>query len=338
MSTNPLLTSVAVSAGLSLLTIGCEGRNDDTPPPPDVAVKQAPGQALETSGSHEECGFCQLAGPSAPPGTKYCPSLRSEEAELTPTPPQSLEETGLYCDMGQRLTAPGVIPFRPRFHLWSDGSVKTRWIYLPPGAKIDTADQDHWDFPVGTKAWKQFVFAGRPVETRLIVRYGEADSDYYFATYRWNEEGTAAQLVPDEGVREAAPISDEVGAPRHDIPSQADCLQCHAKLREKYLGFSALQLSHEMGGETIATLVAGGRLTQPPRNPEGYAIPGDAIDHAALGFLHANCGHCHNDTGVIRPTPLRLRLLVGETRVEDTGIYVTGTSPPSTAGDFNATC
>ncbi len=42
------------------------------------------------------------------------------------------------------------------------------WVYLPPGATIDTSNMDEWTFPVGTKFWKEFVVAGVLTETRLL--------------------------------------------------------------------------------------------------------------------------------------------------------------------------
>ena len=35
-----------------------------------------------------------------------------------------------------------------------------------------------------------------------------------------------------------------------------------------------------------------GLLSAPP--PRELALPGDEIERAALGYLHANCSHCHN--------------------------------------------
>jgi hypothetical protein len=51
-------------------------------------------------------------------------------------------------------------------------------------------------------------------------------------------------------------------------------------------------------------------------------LPGDAPTRAALGYLHANCAHCHNDDGTARKdTRLTLRLSVrdvipGQTTIE----------------------
>ncbi len=53
----------------------------------------------------------------------------------------------------------------------------------------------------------------------------------------------------------------------------------------------------------------------------GVRPPGDARAAAALGYLHANCGNCHNSTGV---ATLRTRLLAANTTVESTDTYTTG--------------
>src|SRR5262245_46399422 len=59
-------------------------------------------------------------------------------------------------------------PFALQYSLWSDGATKTRWVYLPPGTSIDARNDDNWEFPVGTRFWKEFAFNGRKVETRML--------------------------------------------------------------------------------------------------------------------------------------------------------------------------
>src|SRR5262249_14403706 len=48
----------------------------------------------------------------------------------------------------------------------------------------------------------------------------------------------------------------------------------------------------ERGAIDLDGLIAAGRLSHPP--PGGFEVPGNATERAALGYLHANCGHCHN--------------------------------------------
>ena len=56
--------------------------------------------------------------------------------DALPHLPASLAETGLYADGQVGRIAPGVRAFSPQYPLWSDGAVKRRWIWLPPGTMI----------------------------------------------------------------------------------------------------------------------------------------------------------------------------------------------------------
>ncbi|WP_433935324.1 PQQ-dependent sugar dehydrogenase [Sorangium cellulosum] len=228
-----------------------------------------------------------------------------------PSPPARLSETGLYADIATRSRAANTLEFRPAYELWSDGASKRRFVYLPRCSTIDTSDMDHWSLPVGTRFWKEFRAEGVAVETRLIHRFGPGIDDWLFAAYAWDPSRNDAFLV-EEGVEDAR-------GTRHDIPRTADCWECHGKLPERILGFSALQLSHDGPGETMASLSRAGWLTVP--RPRGFRPPGDAEAAAALGYLHANCGNCHNSTGV---ATLRTRLLAANTTVESTDTYTTG--------------
>ena len=82
--------------------------------------------------------------------------------------PPMLSATGLYVDGSTDELAPGVHPYEPRYVLWSDGADKQRYLFIPEGSQIDTADMDEWRFPVGTKVWKEFSRDGKRLETRLF--------------------------------------------------------------------------------------------------------------------------------------------------------------------------
>lgn len=206
--------------------------------------------------------------------------------------PARLSETGI--------DGPDVVPYEPRFALWSDGADKQRWIRLPPGVPVDTTDPDDWRFPVGTRLWKQFSRDGVPIETRLLEKLAPADDAWLMVAYVWNADGTDATIAP-EGVQDARGTT-------HDVPPAADCRACHDGRRSRVLGYSAIQLD--------ATLV----------------IPGNEVEQGALGYLHANCSHCHN---AARPpvrgsrcydprNDLDFRLLTSRLgRVEDTPTYAT---------------
>ncbi len=207
--------------------------------------------------------------------------------------PSLLSSTGLYADIGTGGLAPGVRFFSPQFALWSDGSTKSRWLYLPPGTQIETSDMDNWVFPAGTKFWKEFrsdrladgTRATQPirVETRLLWKFGNGRFDWSSVAYVWNEAQTEALATPDG--------SNNALGTLHDVPSRQACDSCHTNKRERQVGPGAVQLSHAGPGLTLDTLIAEGLLSVPPVAP--IVVPGDETDRAALGYLHANCGHCH---------------------------------------------
>ncbi len=142
--------------------------------------------------------------------------------------------------------------FAPQYPLWSDGQAKRRWLHVPEGRSIDTSNPDRWDFPVGTRAWKEFSRDGVKVETRFIER--RDDGSWRYATYLWSEDGTQATLAPADGV------------PERGIPSRDDCVACHEGATTPILGYSAVQLQAKLA--------------------------------PAVGYLHGNCGHCHNDNAL----------------------------------------
>ena len=231
---------------------------------------------------------------------------------LLEEPPSKLSETGLYADISTDQIASYALAYHPKFELWSDGAEKKRYAYLPKCSQIDATNMDEWSFPVGTRFWKEFTVDGKRIETRLIHRFGSGPGDFIFAAYQWNDEGTDADRVP-EGV------SDAMGT-AHDIPSADKCTRCHGVLPEKILGFGAIELNHEGAGQTLATLGAEGRLSKP--NAKMFSVPGDPKAQAALGYLHANCGNCHNRHQVM-PAQFSLRLRTTDAAPEDTDAYTT---------------
>lgn len=248
--------------------------------------------------------------------------IRGDARESQASPPALLSQTGLYSDPSARLVASGLVAFSPQYPLWTDGATKRRWIALPPGTSVDASYPDDWQFPTGTRIWKEFSFDRRPVETRYMQRL--SDGSWLYAAYAWREDGVDADLVRAQGRRRAHPLGD---GRFHAIPGIADCKACHEGLPSRVLGFSALQLSGdrdpmaphgEQTGEglaDLARLTATGFLTglpdvlarRPPR------MPGDPVTRAATGYLHGNCGHCHNESGLLANLSLSFWQSVAET-------------------------
>ncbi|HEX6362205.1 MAG TPA: hypothetical protein VFZ93_04570, partial [Albitalea sp.] len=171
-------------------------------------------------------GLAQAPAPATPP------------APMPGGLPRLLSETGLFVPGSTAETRPGVLAFAPQYALWSDGAAKRRWLWLPPGRAIDGSRPDAWQFPRGTRLWKEFSQGGR-VETRYIER--AADGSWRFGTYVWNAEGTDAVLAPAGGIA-ALPVRGAPGG-RYAVPSVDDCRACHDGAPVPVLGVSALQLS-----------------------------------------------------------------------------------------------
>ncbi len=187
--------------------------------------------------------------------------------------PRFLSETGLAVSGEQPST---IRPYTPRYELWSDGAQKRRWLFVPEGARIDTAAPEGWRFPRGTKLWKEFTRDGVRVETRLLWKYGDGRDDWSMAAYLWREDQTDAEVAP-AGVQNARGTA-------HDVPTAGQCWACHGGRTSRVLGVSETQLDP-------ALLMDSRLFTGEVRAPQ---LPGSALDAAALGYLHANCSHCHN--------------------------------------------
>ena len=241
--------------------------------------------------------------------------------EVTDTVPALLSQAGLYSDISQKTIHSSVRSFKPRFQLWSDGADKNRWVYLPEcNPIIDTTDMNDWSLPVGTRLFKEFSLNGVLLETRLIERFGPGPRDFRYATYAWNAQEQEATLAPPEGIKGVK------GTP-HDIPSEPACRQCHGNYAygggrpSRALGFGAMQLDHDDTDFSLSKAADEGLLsTRPPQ----IAMPGDDAAQAALGYLHVNCGVCHNDSVDGLPQAnMNLWWDIEHTSLEDTGAFRT---------------
>lgn len=232
-----------------------------------------------------------------------------------------LQDTGLYSDFPTLQVDPKHLAFSPQYPLWTDGAAKRRWISLPPDAPIDGSDPDAWNFPVGTRLWKEFSFGGQRVETRYLER--QADGQWLYAAYAWSPDGREARLASERGKRGAYPLRD---GRSHTIPGIGDCKACHQGGRTEVLGFSALQLSPDrdpdalhaeprpLPGVDLDDILKKGLLTGFPkalRETPPRITATTATERAALGYLHGNCGHCHNEQGSLKNIGLFLRHVVG---------------------------
>ncbi|MFK7987458.1 MAG: hypothetical protein AB8I08_15660 [Sandaracinaceae bacterium] len=259
--------------------------------------------------------------------------------------PECSGPPGLYIDGSCDILAPGVRAYETRFPLWADQADKERYIFLPPGSEILTIDPDNWIYPVGTTIWKTFLLDGVRLETRVLEK---TDNDtgpgaWDMRAYAWNEDQDEVRDVTADTATNMALRENVLGTP-HDIPSGSQCVECHRASQDVVNGFSAIQLNHELGGVMLSTLLDEGRLSEPPTLAEAD-VPGEGTIQDALGYMHANCGHCHRYTRYDEPPPgddctdaddrcgvcshsacntgLRVRVRVQDATPEETDAFVT---------------
>jgi hypothetical protein len=202
----------------------------------------------------------------------------------------------LFDDIADKTISSDARELAPKYPLWSDGAAKQRWLVLPEGGEIDTSDMDHWQVPVGTKLFKEFRQGGRRMETRMIERVSEAE--YRFVPYVW---------LADESDALAMPEGTTIEGTDYAVPSSELCVTCHGSEPGHMLGVSAVQLSDQMSELPLTH--------QPDRH---YSIP-----DPALGVLHANCGHCHNERGVAPMQTLRFSIADADLPIDQTAPYKT---------------
>ncbi|MDF2697194.1 MAG: hypothetical protein K0S65_5577, partial [Labilithrix sp.] len=235
--------------------------------------------------------------------------------------PKRLKETTLFDDVPSLTPAANLVPYDVSSPLWSDGSVKKRWIRLPQGQKVTLNPDGTLKFPVGTVFVKQFdlpenmAIAGRSrrLETRVLIVGTETTYGYSF---RWNTAGTDANLV-GEGVDETLTDSATGRAQTWHYPSFGQCWECHrngwenlanTKRNDNYriLGFTASQLGVMSAGEgnaqrdQRAVLAERGVFDAADVAKMAPAIPKPSdttksLEERAYAYLAANCSPCHHE-------------------------------------------
>jgi hypothetical protein len=216
--------------------------------------------------------------------------------------PTALSEAGLYEDVATGALAAGVREYTPRFELFSDGATKRRFVLLPEGEQIDTSDMDFWRFPTGTKLFKEFTRDDVRVETRMLHKLDSGD--WAMIAYLWRPDGSEAVAVP-EGTPDAQGTA-------HDVPALEDCGRCHDGVPDRVLGFTAVQLANDDSALTLGDHVDESLLSDPPADAT-LALPGTPVEAEVLGYLHANCGACHNENSLFDDGPtMKLWLKTGQ--------------------------
>jgi putative heme-binding domain-containing protein len=233
--------------------------------------------------------------------------------------PRTLGATGLFADVARRQPAAGVYPFAITSPKWDDGATASRLIALRETSSLTTKVSVQRDEKTNeTKAhyatqWPKGAVLARtltlgqlaltpaekekPIETQILHFDGEAWNAY---TYRWNDAGTDAALVPADGAEMPlrVPADPYAAGPRTRettwrFASRAECLRCHSTWHNGALAFTPAQLRGAGGRQTRTlidhALVDGNFFEQTRLGGETSVGP----DATARAVLHVNCAPCH---------------------------------------------
>lgn len=225
--------------------------------------------------------------------------------------------------------------------LFSDYSVKDRYLYLPEGKKAILKSDGHFDWPVGTILVKNFSYDnkqvenGRLLETRLLVK---DELGWKAVSYQWDAKMNSSRL---NKLGDIIPmmINHKNQELEFDyiIPNKNQCKSCHNandKIEPIGFRFQNIDKSISIDGTQISQinhLISKGiiEISDPTIIPEKMVSYNDttaSVQNRALAYLDINCGHCHRPNGPGNTSGLFLQY--NETRSNHLGIC----KPPVAAG------
>ncbi len=223
----------------------------------------------------------------------------------------------------------GVVPYQLINPLFTDYAQKLRFIYVPAGKTVPYNETEVLDFPIGSCIIKNFFYynderdttKGRKIiETRILIHRKEGWEAY---PYIWNAEQTDAFLKVAGGETQVEWINKEGEKFKtaYSIPNKNQCKSCHWN-HEKFtpIGPKVSNLNGDMQYadgkkrnqlDRWATLGILKGLKCPATSPRMSAWNDTSADlqSRALGYLDANCAHCHSAGGQASTSGLLLSII-----------------------------
>jgi putative heme-binding domain-containing protein len=318
---------------------------DATRPPVEIAdtelrvVSFAPGPDREMYVLDYQGGLHRIARNDAEPRGEF---------------PRRLTGTGLFADTARQVPAAGVVAYEVTAGRWHDGAVATRWIAVPGNGQVTPGP--NYGFPRDTVLAKTLSLPGQsserlsPIETQLLHLSSEGWRAY---SYRWNREGTDAELVEATGTTvEVAAVegakSEERAMRTWTYSARSDCLRCHNSWSGHVLGFNSPQLASAGPGGLPGLMTSGLVVSNAACQPAfPLASPGDAsssVELRARSWFHVHCAPCHRfgagasvaarfgaDEALDRLNVVGVRPVRGDFNLPDARIIAPGHPEQSTA-------
>ena len=171
---------------LLLAAVGCDSSSSGT---------AGTGGSGGIGGAGGEGGAAGAAGAAGTGGTAGGGGEGGAGGGFAPGSKDLLSEWDVFDDIRLQVPAEGVIPFEVTSPLFTDDSIKHRWVVLRAGGKIEYSQNERWQSPVGTIYVKTFAYPPKDlsvpdpdtreqlIETRLLVH---EDSGWKVWVYVYN--------------------------------------------------------------------------------------------------------------------------------------------------------
>ena len=121
-----------------------------------------------------------------------------DEIILADSFPEKLSEYEFFLDTKAQIPNDKVIPYELISSLFSDYSLKQRWVYVPSGLKAQYVRDEVFNFPVGSALIKTFYYpvderdlslGKKLLETRVLLR---KSNGWRAVSYAWNSDQSDA--------------------------------------------------------------------------------------------------------------------------------------------------
>ncbi len=242
--------------------------------------------------------------------------------------PRRLSQTGLFADTSNNSPSDGVFRYNINASMWQDGASAEYLVAVPTEEPIRFYQSPQKTFnwfhtkvtlPIGTVLAKTLSLRlsdtplKHPSRIETQVSLKDEQGEWQFYTYRWNEQGTDADLVPAAGgTRQLSVAGPEVRSPSFELDwqfaSRSQCRVCHTPWTGETIGFTESQLRRPQSQSDawhdlqLCGVIQPDGAEKPIRDELYSALvnPYDSdqpIDRRARSYLHANCAHCHMNGG-----------------------------------------
>ena len=257
----------------------------------------------------------------------------NDEAILSKRPEAKLSDYDFFESPKEQIPNDNVHKYFLQTPLFSDYSLKDRFVYIPEEKKAIHSFDKVYDFPIGSALVKTFSYEMASnknkvlLETRLLLLQ---ETGWSAHTYVWDENQEDAFLKVSGKTIEGIEFLHEGNLKKVDyrVPNQNQCKECHAaedkitpigpKARNLNKKFEFNdgefnQLTYWMNRQIIDD------YPMELVSPVDWTDESQNINDRVRSYLDVNCGHCHSPTGNANSTGLYLHL--DETRDIHLGLY-----------------